>query len=451
MSRVQLQLKKSVDSSYDIVIERGILKKLASDLRTKRFAENYVVITDTKVSRLFGKSVCDSLKREGLLLGKIVVSVGEKSKSLSRVQECCEQLLSLGANRQTGVIALGGGVVGDLAGFVAASYMRGVPCVQVPTTLLAMVDSSVGGKVGVDLPSGKNMVGAFWQPKKVYIDPEVLRSLPAKDWKSGLGESVKYGAIMDRSLWEFFEKHADFLKEVPKKPMPSQWKLIEEMVERCVKIKAEVVMKDEKEGNLRQVLNYGHTFGHVVELMSDYTILHGEAVAVGMKMAAALAHELRFLSKAELDRQNDLLKKLGLGKTKTKGLIKDFVEHMRKDKKTKGDLRVVLVDRLGRCHQELGRFGIKVDSAVVRKVLKESALIDDIDQAAQPAVQTNSWASSYSSSYSSSSSYSAPSTPAGETDLQKRLREMRERAELRRRMQGGSGSGGLGSGGYLPG
>lgn len=452
MSRLHLELKKNVDSSYDIEIEKGLFRRIASDLRMKRWAESYVVITDSKVGKLYAASLCTALKREKLLLGKIVVPAGEESKSLTEMQKVLEEMLELGATRKTGVIALGGGMIGDLAGFVAASYMRGVPYVQVPTTLLAMVDSSVGGKVAVDLPSGKNMVGAFWQPKKVYIDPEVLDSLPAKQWKAGLGEAVKYGAIADRSLWEFFEQHIS-VWERKKDFLPSEWKVVEEMIRRCVQIKVDVVMKDEKEENLRQILNYGHTFGHVIELMSGYKALHGEAVATGMRMAAAVAVKLRYMTVQEQEKQNALLDQLGIGKVKTKGLIKDFLEHMKKDKKAdaclpdrQGKLKLVLVDRIGRCRQDMGKYSLAVDEKVVKEVLEQGGWVDNKAVVSEPALvstpspSSSSWGSpSYSSpSYSSSSPatagrYSAPqssfSPPVveGETDLQRRLREMRER------------------------
>lgn len=464
MRRILLSLKKSVDNSYDVEIEKGMLRKIASDLRMKRFAENYVLITDSTVARLYSKSLINSLKREKLFLGKIVFPAGEESKSLSQMQEILEKMVDLKANRKTGVIALGGGVVGDLAGFVASSFMRGVPYVQIPTTLLAMVDSSVGGKTAVDLSSGKNLVGAFWQPKKVYIDPEVLVTLQKKHWKSGLGEAVKYGAITERPLWEFFEKHVDVLNKEPEKFLPSEWKLIEEMIERCVQIKANVVMRDEKEGNLRQILNFGHTFAHVIELMSDYKVLHGEAVATGMRIAGSVAEKLRIIPAMELEKLNALFDQMGVGKAKTKGLIKDFIKNMRKDKKAKGDIRLILIGRIGRCYQQLGQYDIKVDPKIIKSVLKEGKWVDDQPLTPRPGSgqargaaypPTTSWGSnSYgyqSSSYSSSSSSFDAPVVEGETDLQKRLREMRERAEIRRRQQGGGSSGGLGNGSFLPG
>jgi 3-dehydroquinate synthase len=550
MHRIQVSLQKSADESYDVVIERGILKRIATDLKASRFVhsagsgpsvEKWIVITDTKVSRLYAKQLCDDLKRADIFCGKIAVTSGEQSKRLSVLEAVLVEMIEKGANRQTGIIALGGGVVGDLAGFVAASFMRGIPFVQVPTTLLAMVDSSVGGKVGVDLPSGKNLVGAFWQPKKVYIDPDVLRSLPMKEWKCGLGEAVKYGAIKDRKLWDVFEEHIDVFTKKPKDLLPGDLALVEQVIQRCVEIKAEVVSKDEKESGLRQILNFGHTFGHVVELMSGYRVLHGEAVAVGMRMAGLLANKKRWMSDLELQKLMGLLDTLGLGKTKVKGLIKDFVGHMKKDKKAKGDLRVVLVDRIGVVKQMMGNYGVQVEESEVKEMLQESGLIDDEEGESSVASRQSpdgslgssgssggsnvsgaggfSGGSSFISSYGSgsasvsesaysrygeqgyrsgdvvsSSSSSVPSvmTPlsretrhlpedpsvptevgtsplvrgesllkgesfhnssgpvmsglGSETDLQRRLREMRERRKLNDR----SGSG-LGRGGFLPG
>lgn len=469
MKRIHLDLKKQTDQSYEIMIEKGLFKKIASDLRMKRFAENYVIISDSRVSRIYASKLAAALKREKMFLGKINFPVGEKSKTMTELQKILEKMVGLGANRETGVIALGGGVTGDLGGFVAASFMRGVPYIQIPTSLIAMVDSSVGGKVAVDLEAGKNLAGAFWQPKKVYIDPEMLITLPHKHWKSGFAEAVKYGAIKERPLWEFFEKHIDVWNKETKKLLPSDWNVVEEMIERCVQVKANVVMKDEREGNLRQILNYGHTFAHVIEKMSDYRVSHGEAVATGMRIAGELGVKLRSMPQAELDKQNELLNQLGLTKKKTKGLIKKFVQEMARDKKAsskggsssvgKGNIRVVLVDRLGRCHQEMGKYGIRVDPKVIAEVLRDGKWVDDVEPVkvapstsysySSPSYSSGPSYSSPSSSYSSSSSSYSPGLDEGETDLQKRLREMRERAEQRRREQGGSG--GLSGGGFLPG
>ncbi len=456
MSRVQVQLTRSGNDNYDIVVERGLLRRLSSDIRMLNSADDYVVITDSTVNRHYGSAVVEQLKKAELFRSKIVVPTGEKSKSLAQMEEVLEKLVECGAHRKTGIIALGGGVVGDLAGFVAASYMRGVALVQIPTSLLAMVDSSVGGKVAVDLPSGKNLVGAFWQPKKVFVDPDVLKTLAMKQWKAGLGEAVKYGAIADRKLWEFFEQYVEVWNTKPSDFLPSHERIVDEMIFKCIAVKADVVMKDEKEGNYRKILNYGHTFGHVVEKMSDYKVLHGEAVALGMRMAADLAVALRFMRAEERDRQGELLGLLGIGKSKVKGLISEFIDHMKSDKKAKGDLQVVLVDRLGRCYQRLGKFGIEVEKSDLVDVLK--SYVDDkaVEKKPVPTVSTSSYMSSSLSasppswqSPTPSSSYASPSLSSSspeseETELQRRLRLMRERRAER---QAGGGS----SGGFLPG
>lgn len=442
MPRIHLVLKNNLDQSYDIEIERGLFRKIASDLRMKRFADKYVVITDKKVNRVLGKKMELALKREKLWFGKVVVEAGELSKALASVQTIVEKMLELGVDRKTGVIALGGGMVGDLAGFAAAVFMRGIPYVHVPTTLLAMVDSSIGGKTGVNVPSAKNMIGAFWQPKKVYSDPEILQSLPKNQWKSGLAEAIKSAAIKDRDFWDFLEKHAEVFQKDLKRLLPSEWKMVEDMISRCVAIKAEVVMKDEKEGNLRQILNYGHTFGHVIEHMSGYTVLHGEAVATGMRLASRVSVKLRHMTVQEFSKFESLLDTFEIGRIKTKGLITEFVQHMKKDKK--GGLKLVLVDRIGRCYQQLGNFSIKVDEKIVKEVLKESGLIDDQENAREAldaryareevAVQQSSWVMPPPSSYSS---YSNPLNPdEAETLLQRKLREMKEKREHAQRTGG---------------
>ncbi len=437
MPRVHLALKKSLDESYDIEIERGLFRRVASDLRMKRFAERYIVITDKTVGRHFAVSLCSALKREKLFLGKIVVPAGESSKSFTQLEKILEEMVKLDANRKTGVIALGGGMVGDLAGFAAAVFMRGIPLVQTPSSLLAMVDSSVGGKTAVDLPSGKNLAGAFWQPRKVYIDPEMLESLPRSQWKSGLAEAIKYGIIYDRSLFELFENNVEIFKKESKRLLPSEWKIVEDIIHRCISIKANVVMKDEKESGLRQILNYGHTFGHVIENMSGYKVLHGEAIAVGMRLAAALAVKLRYMPSSEMEKQNALFDTLGIGKAKTKGLIKDFIQHMKKDKKSRGELRVVLVDRIGRCHQELGHFSVKVDEKTVKQVLEESGMIDGQVQGGESYSQSSWSQPTWVQPAKASSSFSNPMDySTGETELQRRLREMRERREQAQREGG---------------
>jgi 3-dehydroquinate synthase len=230
-----------------------------------------------------------------------------------------------------------------MAGFSAAVYMRGIEFVQIPTTLLAMVDSSVGGKTGVDLPEGKNLMGAFWQPKLVLIDPEVLKSLPEKEIRCGLAEVIKYGVIMDAELFADLEKNVDKLKSLDMEYYTG-------IVARCCELKAEVVRQDEREGGLRAILNYGHTFGHAVEMLSDFTISHGEAVAMGMVMAAELAVITGRISREDAERQNRLLTALGLPTRVPAGFESEKIySAMQKDKKKVGSmLKLVLPDEIGK-------------------------------------------------------------------------------------------------------
>lgn len=270
------------DRSYPIVIEKGCLARVGQDLRKKSIGNRYCVIADDRVAELYGEALLKSLSEAGVVAKLLTFPHGESNKNLSTVATLASGLAKLGFDRKDAIIAFGGGVSGDIAGFLASSYMRGIPFVQIPTTLLAQVDSSVGGKTGVDIPEGKNLVGAFYQPKAVYIDIEVLQTLPADELLGGLAEVIKYGVIRDQ---EFF----DFLKTSREAILKLDDQSITEMIYTCCKIKAEVVSEDEREGGVRRILNYGHTIGHAVEGASDYSIIHGLAVSIGMVAAAKLA------------------------------------------------------------------------------------------------------------------------------------------------------------------
>ncbi|MBW1637035.1 MAG: 3-dehydroquinate synthase [Deltaproteobacteria bacterium] len=252
------------------------------DLSEKIVGNKYGVIADHKVARLYGDNLLKSLEQAGVEATLFTFPQGEKNKTLQTVGTLASQLAQAGFDRQDALVAFGGGVTGDITGFLASSYMRGIPFVQVPTTLLAQVDSSVGGKTGVDIPEGKNLVGAFYQPKAVYIDIELLKTLPGDELLGGLGEVIKYGVIRDP---EFF----DFLQMKRSEILALDMQLLEKMIYRCCEIKAGVVAEDEREGGVRKILNYGHTIGHAVEAASDFTLIHGLAVSIGMVAAARLA------------------------------------------------------------------------------------------------------------------------------------------------------------------
>ncbi len=270
------------ERSYPIFIADGCLSEVGEDLRRRNIAKRYGVVADDLVAELYGDAVMANLKAAGIDAELLIFPHGEANKTLQTIGDLAGSLARHGFDRKDALVGLGGGVTGDIAGFLASSYMRGIPFVQIPTTLLAQVDSSVGGKTGVDIPEGKNLVGAFYQPKAVYIDISVLGTLPRIELLGGLAEVIKYGVIRDAPFFHFLhDNHQGILGLEPE--------LIKKTVQVCCKIKAEVVSEDEREGGVRRILNYGHTIGHAVEATSDYSLIHGLAVSIGMVAAARLA------------------------------------------------------------------------------------------------------------------------------------------------------------------
>jgi 3-dehydroquinate synthase len=338
--RVRVELG---ERSYDIVIGPGLLAQAANYLRPLGTGQRGVIITDSNVEPLYAGRLVEALKAGGFEAAVLTVPAGETSKSMRQVDRLYERLPSLGLDRQSFVIALGGGVIGDLAGFVAATYLRGLPFIQVPTSLLAQVDSSVGGKVGVNLPQGKNLVGAFYQPRLVLADTQTLQTLPARELSAGFAEVIKHGAIRDAEFFQWLEREGG--QVLAQRPAA-----VARAVKRCCEIKGGVVSADEREGGLRAILNFGHTLGHAMEALVDYVgMLHGEAIAVGMCCAAALSVMRAGLPEAEADRLVRLLAASGLptrvGDRFSPG---DLLEAARTDKKAvAGRLRFVLLKRLG--------------------------------------------------------------------------------------------------------
>lgn len=330
--------------SYDIRIGTGNLPELgprAAAIGVSRA----IVITDDNVHQPHAVEAAQSLAEQEIEADVIKIEPGEESKSADMAVGLWNALVELGADRQTLVVAVGGGVVGDLAGFVAATYMRGLRFFQVPTSLLAQVDSSVGGKTGINLPEAKNLVGAFWQPVGVLIDTATLKTLPQREYLSGLAEVVKYGVILDAEFFAFLERSVAALRQVDEKALAA-------VVARSCRLKADVVQQDEFERTgLRAILNYGHTYGHAFEALSGYgTLLHGEAVAIGMACAARLAVRLGRIDAATAERQNQLLADLGLPLEPPKLDPQAVLDAMMRDKKVAhGRLRFVLPTRLGHC------------------------------------------------------------------------------------------------------
>jgi 3-dehydroquinate synthase len=305
MKQLLVTLKKSRDDSYHIDIGAGILESAAMTLGKSGIVGHCVILTDSVIDALHGERVQKAMKNVGLRVDRIVLPPGEETKTMASVLRAAERLASLGADRQTLLIALGGGVIGDLTGFVASIYMRGIPFVQMPTTLLAQVDSSIGGKTGVDDVSGKNMLGTFYQPKMVFIDTDFLKTLPDAIFRSGFAEVIKYGAIENPALLDGIEKAAceNGLRD------PSF--LLTIVAESC-RIKKGIVEMDEREGGLRRILNFGHTVGHALEAASGYRLSHGEAVTMGMMAAAGLSQKLHGLPAEDRDRITTAIRAAGL-------------------------------------------------------------------------------------------------------------------------------------------
>lgn len=339
MAEVQVGLGRR---SYQIFIESGCLQRIGSDLANRKIANRYAVITDTTVGKLYGEQLLQILTEAGIEARLFPFPAGEKSKNLYTVEALASRLAAAGYDRHDALIALGGGVTGDITGFLASAYMRGIPFVQVPTSLLAQVDSSVGGKTGVDLPEGKNLVGAFYQPKAVYVDIDVLQTLPREELLGGLAEVIKYGVI---SSEEFFS----FLEQYRRKILQLEPEVLIQMISTCCSIKAEIVEQDEHESGIRRVLNYGHTIGHAVEAASNFELIHGLAVAVGMVAAARISVMKNTLTGKEEERIYSLISAYGMPVAMPHYLDRPSIKrYLKTDKKNVGGKIVfILPDAVG--------------------------------------------------------------------------------------------------------
>jgi 3-dehydroquinate synthase len=342
METVTIHLKSPPDRTYDILIESGLIRKIGSDLQAHQSGNRYFVVTDTNVADLIGKEFMGLLRAAGIQGDLFAIPAGETSKRWKSVSRITERMTTFGLDRRSAVIALGGGVVGDIAGFAAAIYMRGIPYIQVPTTLLAQIDSSVGGKTGIDTDRGKNLLGAFHQPTKVYIDPNLLRSLPEAEIKNGMAEMIKYAVIKDPELFDTLNRHSSQILRL-------EASLMTRLIARCCEIKGEVVEKDEKEGGLRRILNFGHTVGHGIEAASDFAIPHGAAVSIGMAAAAKLSRAERLIAEDEAQKIIDLLRQYRLPVEVPPSLEwTRILGHMKSDKKFVDKTPLfVLVKRIG--------------------------------------------------------------------------------------------------------
>ena len=332
------------DRAYDIVIGSGVFADAVGFVAERGGASHLVVITDSTVDSLYGDAMADRFADAGVETQVMVIDAGEPSKAPEVAADLWQTMINEGCDRQTVVMAVGGGVVGDLAGFVAATFARGLTFFQAPTTLLAQVDSSVGGKVGINLEGAKNMVGAFWQPRGVLIDTDVLTTLPEREYCAGLAEVIKYGVILDEPFFAFLEQEADRI-------MQRDAAALRHVVERSCRLKADVVEEDEREeSGRRAILNYGHTFAHALEAATGYTeLLHGEAVSIGMACASRLAESMGLCDASCSERQRALIERLGLPTEVPQVVELDgIVSFMWRDKKVRdGKLVFVLPRRIG--------------------------------------------------------------------------------------------------------
>ena len=342
MRTVKVNLDKKCLSSYEIRIGKDILDRMILLIAKNHKAERYAVITDDRVGRLYGKKILSSLKDIGLNAFLIEFPAGEASKNINTVMDIAGKLMESGADRETCLIALGGGVVGDVVGFVASIFMRSIPYIQIPTTLVAQVDSSIGGKTGVDLPCGKNLVGTFYQPAAVFASLSFLETLPEKEFNNGLAEIIKYGIIDDEKMFRTLEDNMDAIKS-------KDSKFLLTIVENCCQIKKSIVEIDEKEEGLRRILNFGHTLGHALEAISKYSITHGEGVAMGMVAAARISEKMGYLKSSEPIRIEALIRQAGLPVKIPKSLDGEkIIAQLKMDKKKKGDIvHFVLLKKIG--------------------------------------------------------------------------------------------------------
>ncbi len=362
---LRVPLVERRDASYDILIGRGLLAELPALLARHCAAERYAVITDSHVSTLYGEAAVAALRAAGRDAEVLTFPAGEWNKTRETWAALTERMLAARFGRDAAVVALGGGVVGDVAGFVAATYLRGLPWVAVPTTLLAMIDSSIGGKTGVDVPEGKNLIGTFHQPCVVVADLEVLGTLAPAQLAAGVAEAVKHGVIADADYFAFLERERDAI--AAKDPAA-----LERVVVRSVEIKSEIVAADEREAGRRSVLNFGHTIGHAVEATSKFAVPHGEAVAIGMACEARLAERVGVAERGTADRIVRLLEAYGLPlEAPTAVPADDLLAAMRGDKKARaGAIRFALPRAIGAMHGSAERgWTVAVAEDVVRPLL----------------------------------------------------------------------------------
>ena len=374
VSKFYVELKKVIDDSYDIEIGRNLWDTLVNDLKGDLGTgiNQYAIITDSTVKELYGNALYERLVKEGLKVDLISFPAGETSKVRAVKEQVEDEMLAKGHRRDSAIIALGGGVVTDLAGFVAGTFGRGIPFFNYSTTLLGAADASVGGKTAVDTPLATNLIGLIYQPRKLYIDLATWETLPKKQISNGLAETIKHACLADAEFFKYLEENAEKLLEP--NGISKHYDVCEHIAETNCKIKYEVVVKDERESNLRQILNLGHTVGRAIETLSSYSLLHGEAVAIGLVMQAKIGEKLGYLTKSEVERMIELLQKVGLPTNLLDNMeTEEVVQKLYTDKKVrKGKIRFVFQDGIGKVKRfEDGNYSTPLEEDFIRQTIQE--------------------------------------------------------------------------------
>ncbi len=361
---IEINIKGAKPKPYNILIGSNLFETLALELKNSQLAYKYAVVSDSNVSKLYFKKLQEAFNKEGLSCLLITIPAGEKSKNRKNKELIEDTMLENGMARDSAIIALGGGVVGDIAGFIASTYNRGIPYIQYPTSLVACVDSSIGGKTAIDTKHGKNLIGSFYQPGKVYIDINTLTTLKKQEIREGLAEIIKYGIIYDA---DFFDYISDNISEIFNYDMD----VLNKIIKRSCEIKGFVVEDDEKESNLRKILNFGHTVGHAVEQLSGYSISHGSAISTGMVIEAQIAAKSNILSIESIKMINEIFSSAGLP-TELKSNVdrSKIIETMKLDKKArKGNIEFALPKKIGEMYKDNESYGIKIEENLIKEVI----------------------------------------------------------------------------------
>lgn len=355
MGRIRVELG---ERSYDIAIGSDSLGEVGEHIKSFGLSPKIVLVSNPTVFSIYGERVSVSVKKAGFNPFTVIIPDGEEYKDLLWVQHIYDELLTAKLDRSSALVALGGGVIGDITGFAASTYMRGISYIQVPTTLLAQVDSSVGGKTGVNHKLGKNMIGTFWQPGLVWVDVETLKTLPKRELLAGIAEVIKYGVIRDKELFNFIEANREKILNLDSN-------ILTHIIKRSCEIKAEIVSKDEREAGLRAILNFGHTIGHAIETVTEYKrFLHGEAVAIGMCVESRLSLMLGLIDAEQVSRIESVIRAFGLPSEMPEHIdMNGILSSIQLDKKAiAGELKFILPEKIG---------SVRIYKGVTEKSIKE--------------------------------------------------------------------------------